>query len=162
MGFRPPPTNIQLGWAEDHKLHGLQVQARGLRLGHMLDLATLYVESGIAGKEDESQLTAEDLVLMLTMFRLLVGNDDEAGPDVPFKPGLILWWNRDGDDGEPLPVSMAGIRELELWEFQGIMEGYLEAGGVKLEDPLSEDSKSGKQSEEQSALTALESLSQVN
>lgn len=162
MGFRPPPTNIHLTWAEDHRLHGLEVYARGLRLGSMLDLATLYVSSGIAGKEDESELTPEDVEMMLSMFRLLVGNDDVAGPDIPYTPGLIMSWNRDGDDGETLPVSMTGIRQLELWEFQEITSGYLEAGGVKLEDPLSEDSKSGSQSPEESALTALESLSQMN
>jgi hypothetical protein len=166
VGFRPPPTNIHLAWAEDHRLHGLEVYARGLRLGSMLDLATLYVTSGIAGKEDDADLSEEDIKLMLTMFRVLVGNDDECPPDGPeperYKPGLIMSWNRDGDDGQPLPVSMRGIRQLELWEFQEIMSGYLESGGVKLEDPLSEGSKSGNPSPEQSAMTELESLSLTN
>lgn len=160
MGYRPPPTTIGLQWAEGHRLHGLEVYARGLRLGKMLDLAEMYVNSGISKKDDEDDLTSEDIEMLKSIFRLLVGNDDVAGPDVPFKPGLIESWNREDDNGDPLPVSMAGIRELEMWEFQAIMDAYLEAGGVKLEDPLSEDSKSGEQSPELSALTELESLSQ--
>jgi hypothetical protein len=126
----------------------------------MLDLAEMYVGSGFSKKDDDSDMTAEDIEMMKSIFRLLVGNDDVAGPDTPFTPGLIMSWNREDDDGEPLPVSMVGVRELELWEFQGIMDAYLEAGGVRLEDPLSEDSKSGEQSPELSALTELESLSQ--
>lgn len=165
MGYRPPPTNILLRWAEDHRMHGMEVNARGLRLGPMLDLAEMYVSS-VGGKEDESELTAEDVKMMRSMFELLVGKDEVRDDDgmvvTPATRGLIISWNHDDDDGEPLPVSMAGIRQLELWQFQGIMSGYLESGGVKLEDPLSEDSKSGKQSAEPTALMALESLSQVN
>lgn len=160
MGFRPPPTAIGLQWAEGHRLHGLEVYARGLRLGKMLDLAEMYVNSGFTKRNDDDDMTAEDIEMMKSIFRLLVGNDDVVGPDVPFKPGLIESWNREADDGSPLPVSMVGVRELEMWEFQGIMDAYLEAGGVKLDDPLSQDSKSGEQSPELSALTELESLSQ--
>ena len=163
MGFRPPPTDYNITWAEDHRLHGLEVQARGLRLGSMLDLAAMYLNSGIAGKEDNDDLSLEDLKLMLTMFRVLVGNDDEAEPGSPqYKPGLIKSWNRLGDADQPLPISMKGIRELEMWEFQDIMSAYLESGGVKVEDPLSEDSKSGNPSQEPSALMELESLSRSN
>lgn len=161
MGYRPPPTTIGLQWAEGHRLHGLEVYARGLRLGKMLDLAEMYVNSGFSKRGDDDDMTAEDIELMKSIFRLLVGNDDVATPGTPeYKPGLIESWNREDDNGNPLPVSMTGVRELEMWEFQGIMDAYLEAGGVKLDDPLSEDSKSGEQSPELSALTELESLSQ--
>lgn len=163
MGHRPPPTNVNLAWSEDHRMHGFEVFARGMRLGAMLDMAEMYVNSGIAGKEDESDLTAADIEMMKSMFRLLVGNDDQHPVGTPkHEPGLIIGWNRDDDNGDPLPVSMKGIRELHLWEFQAIMDGYLESGGVKLEDPLSDDSKNGKPSQEPSALTELESLSQLN
>lgn len=161
MGYRPPPTNIQLGWAEYHRLHGLEVTARGLKLGKMLDLADMYINSGLVDKEDDSELTAADVAAMKALFRLLVGNDDQHPVGHPdHEPGLITSWNRDGEDGKPLPVSMRGIRDLELWEFQGIMDGYLEAGGVKLDDPLPDASKNGK--EETSALMELESISHAN
>lgn len=163
MGYRPPPTNIRLEWAEDHRMHGFEVMARGLRLGAMLDLAALYVDSGLGGKESGEDLTAQDLEMMKAMFRLLVGNDDQTPIGSPnYKQGLIIEWNRDGDDGQPLPISMTGIRELELWEFQGIMDGYLQAGGVKLDDPLSEDSGNGSQFPAPTALMELESLSRLS
>ena len=166
MGYRPPRTNYLLQWAEDHRLHGLVVEAKSLRLGAMLDMASMYVDSGIGGREDDSDLSAEDIQMMLAMFRMLVGNDDEPGVGTldgpPFKPGVIISWNREDDNGDPVPVSMKGIRELELFEFQEIMEGYLQAGGAKLEDPLSDGSPNGKRSEEPSALTELESLSHPN
>lgn len=163
MGYRPPQASYHITWAEDHKLHGFEVYARALRLGKMLDMAEMYVSSGLGGKTDESELSAADIEMMKSIFRLLVGNDDlipigTAG----YSPGVITQWNREGDDGETLPVSMAGIRELEMWEFQEIMDAYLQLGGVKLDDPLSDDSKNGSQSQEPSALTELESLSQPN
>lgn len=162
MGYRPPQSTYKIEWAEDHQLHGLMIQARGLRLGKMLDMAELYVTSGLGGKDDED-LRPEDIEMMRVIFRLLVGNDDQHPAGSPgHKPGVIVEWNREGDDGEILPVSMVGIQELEMWEFQGIMDAYLQLGGVKLDDPLSGDSKSGKPSPEQSALTELESLSQLN
>jgi hypothetical protein len=159
MGYRPPQSTYKIEWAEDHQLHGLVIMARGLRLGKMLDMAELYVSSGLGGKDDD-ELRPEDIEMMKVIFRLLVGNDDQ--PDKPHTPGVIMSWNREDDSGEVLPVSMDGIRELEMWEFQGIMDAYLQLGGVKLDDPLSEPSKNGKPSQEPSALTELESLSQLS
>src|SRR6184192_1711100 len=44
-----------------------------------------------------------------------------------FFPRLLVEWNAEGDDGEPLPLTADGIRQLEPLTFQAIQSSWIRA-----------------------------------
>lgn len=120
MGFRPKSRVYKITWPYGHDLHGFEVQCRALRLGELLDMAA---------KASTAKETPEEMGTLV---------DDFAA--------LITDWNREDDDGNPVPVSADGLRTLEASDFFDLLEAYLNAGGMSVPDPLPGSSPTGDRS----------------
>ncbi len=117
--FRPDARRYNLAWAPDHDLHGLEVTVRSMRLGELESL------SGMVGSYQD----ADDADQQMKLLGALI---DRMGK-------VLVSWNRvdedsipeggTDDDGELLPANAAGLRQLEDWEFMGIVDGYMATVG---------------------------------
>lgn len=124
-GFKPKSRIYSLRWAEDHELHGLEVEARALRWGDLLTLGALV--------EDVKGSPTEQVNAMGELHRR-------------FGKALV-GWNRavEEDSDELLPASAEGLEELEDWEFMAVLDAYMGAA-VGVADPLPNGSGSGGRS----------------
>lgn len=119
MGFRPKNKVYRLIWAEDHDLHGFEVQARAMRLGEMLSMVSV-----VAAAKDE------------------VG-DFEGLVDQFAK--VLVSWNWEDEGGDPVPATAEGLRTLETPDFFALLDAYINAG-VGVSGPLPNGSPSGRPS----------------
>lgn len=116
MGFRPKNRVYKLTWPYGHDLYGFEVTARAMRLGEILRLG------GMAQQAKDDPATVERLV------------DEFAG--------VLVEWNREDENGHPVPADPTGLRQLEDWEFFEVLDGYVSAG-TGVADPLAGGSPSG-------------------
>lgn len=119
MGFKRTKT-YRLQWAEDHDLHGLDVSVRNMRMGELMALGATFDE---AKEKQGSGFTAIDG--LVTQFS-----------------GVLMQWNHEDDDGNTLPTTPDGIKQLEMDVFMGIVEAFMEAATGVSED-LGKDSPNG-------------------
>lgn len=116
MGFRPKNRQYKLTWEYGHDLYGFEVTARAMRLGELLRMG------GMAEEAKESAGNVEHLV------------DEFAS--------VLVSWNRESEDGTPVPATAEGVRQLEDWEFFSLLDAYISAG-TGVSDPLPAGSPSG-------------------
>lgn len=76
-----------------------------------------------------------------------------------FFPRLLVEWNVEGDDDQPLPLTAEGIRQLEPLTFQAIQSGWINAIR-EVPAPLEAPSNDGETSESEVASIPTETLSE--
>jgi hypothetical protein len=116
MGVRLKSRVFQIQWPDDHDMAGVVVQIRARRMREVIRIFEL--------RENRMSESANQII------------------DI-FGEALVSW-NIDDDQGNPIPANADGIRELEDWQWNDILDGYWEAvNGV--DGPLSGDSSNGGQ-----------------
>ena len=94
-----------LTWPEDHALHGLEVTTKGLSIGRLRTMMGLTSEMGKGGEEQAK--AAEALF------------DQFAH--------VLVSWNREEDDGTPVPATREGIAEEDLSFMIGLVMAWMDA-----------------------------------
>lgn len=125
MGYKRKQRIYQLQWPEGDDLSGLIVTARGMRLGELLKLGLMVDE--VKTQEKESSGVAEITELIAKFAEVLVE------------------WNFEDDNDQPVPATAEGLNQLELPEVLSVLEAYIDAA-VGVDDPLPEGSPNGKPS----------------
>lgn len=116
VGYRAKNKVYRLTWEPGHDLHGFEVQARAMRLGEMLHVASMAA----AMKDDASDIEK------------LIGTFSQ----------VLMSWNREDEDGTPIPANAEALRDMETGEFFALLDAYINAG-VGVPDPLPAGSRSG-------------------
>lgn len=126
MGFQG--RRFQLEWEEGHQLHGLEVTCRPLSTGEMIDIWALGQDASPAGR-----------IAMARGYIDLLAGDEESE-----RPPLIIDWNYETPDGQPIEATPANLRGTDWLIASGIVGQLVQhAGGVS--DPLAENSSDGEQ-----------------
>lgn len=92
MGFKLPQITYKVDF-EGHAVYdGLEVRVKEMPLGQLVDMM------GLTGLKDAKNLDGEDLEQLKSVFSLA--------------EELIVGWNVEDDDGNPVPVSRETVRSL--------------------------------------------------
>jgi hypothetical protein len=135
MGFKRERKGYRLRFA-DSELQGLEVTASSLNIGRFLDFQAAQARQAQGGEEADG--AAGD---MLGMFA-------EA----------LISWNLLDDNDEPVPPTLAGLRQQDLDFGMTLVRSWMDAiNGVS--DPLPQTSAAGQQSVEASIPMAIPSSS---
>ncbi|MFD5564531.1 hypothetical protein [Kitasatospora griseola] len=126
MGYKPKKKGYRLRF-EDPDMDGLVVDVRGLKTGPYLEF-----QAARATREAGGTAAQGATELMLQMFA-----------------DAIIEWNLDGDDDQPLPPTMDGLKTLDLDFTMDIINAWMDAiNGVSA--PLPQTSTDGSTSVEAS------------
>ena len=124
-GFKPERKRYRLKWAEDHELHGLVVEMRGLPVGVFLEMAEM-------SDLDPTNFSVEDMPKVTRLFEIVAGG--------------LAEWNLLDDYDQPVPATSDGIMAQEFPLVMAIIEGWMEAIG-QVPAPLGQPSTDGRLSE---------------
>lgn len=121
MGYRPKRI-YKLAWADDHDMHGLEVTARPMKFGTLLELGLL-----VEAAKDTKSLT--DMEAMAEKFA-----------------DSIVEWNYEDEDGALLPANAQGLKEMEDWEVFGLLDAYMTVA-IGVSEELGKGSPNGGRSQ---------------
>lgn len=91
MGYKHQRKVYLLRFGEDHDLHGLEVRARAMSLGTLVDMTTLAVEL----KQLRGAPGPEDMPKVVRLFDVLGEH--------------LVSWNLEDDADQPVPATRAGL-----------------------------------------------------
>ena len=131
MGFKPKrPTFKFVDWPDDSELAGLEIRARGVPTGTLLDLMDLAAV--LEGKDAaDVELDPEQMRAMRELF---------AG----FSKALVSW-NIEDDDGTAVPATLEGLLGQDFQMVMTIVMTWLDViGGIAA--PLDHLSTGGRPS----------------
>lgn len=95
MGFTPEPTHYKLAF-EDPSLAGLEVTVAGLSVGDFLALTEMAALADPSDPASAAKAASSAGDMLSTFGAALVG------------------WNVDGANGQPLPATYDGVKQLEF------------------------------------------------
>lgn len=133
--FKREQKHYQLNF-EGTDLDGAEIVMKGVSLGRFLEVSRLA--SLLATPEGRTPENVE------AQFQVLAG--------------LLVSWNWDDEDDQPIPATYDGLKTLDFADVQQIMQGYMQAI-ASVPKASSSDSTSGGRSQEESL--GLASLSAV-
>jgi hypothetical protein len=115
VGFKPEATIYSLNWEEGHKFHGLQMAVRACSVRKFTELIALAGTAADLKAKDTADITAEDIKGVENLFSTFAGR--------------LVSWNVDGDDGQPVPPTLAGVMSQEVPFVLELIEQWMGAMG---------------------------------
>jgi hypothetical protein len=144
--YKPKGKRYQLTWPEGHDLHGLEVTLRAMRLGELEKMGGLIDQvRDVEGETDNLEQAGSALAVLGTLRERMAK--------------VLVWWNRldedtmkwneeteeyeETEDTKVLSATPEGLAKLEDWEFNAILEKYMNMS-VGVSPDLGKDSNSGQ------------------
>ena len=121
-GFQAPKRTVRLVFDDGHQLHGLEVSARSVSVGTLLELSRLAAV-------DFDRMDATAIEGIDRLFAV-------------FAESLVTW-NMESD-GVPVPCDVGGLRSLDLGTVMLVIMAWME-GLAGVSDPLPGPSGAGPQ-----------------